>query len=731
MVQNDAPRTDCMPIQFDNYAAAAQSIVERVGKKIVIGAPLGIGKPIGLLNALYRLAESDPSIDLTILTALTLARPNYGSDLEKRFVSPLLERLLTNYEDPLYEQARVAQRLPKNINVIEFFLMTAKYLHNDYVQQNYINSTYSLAARDALDQGVNVMAQQVARSSAVPYQYSVSSNSDLFDAVVNGLRVKEANGEKIAILAEVNQNMPFMYGNEAVFNADVFTAIIDAQDYKSLFAIPHDELSAADHLIGFYTSFLVKDDSCLQIGIGKLSNSLANALIVRDQDPVVYQSVFEQLQAAEKFGEIIKTTGGLTPFTKGLYASTEMFSDSYMELLKIGILKKRVYDHIALQRLLNEKKLAETLLPDTLDVLLTNKLIQTNLTADDVAFLQEFGIFHQQVKFDDGMLVLPDNLVLSGNLTNAAERAAATKHCLGKSLSGGKIIHAGFFLGTNALYQYLRDLPETLRLQIDMTSIARTNSLNWSYELLALQRVDARFVNTAMMVTLGAVVISDGLQDMREVSGVGGQFDFVNMAQSLPTARSIINCHSTRATKQGVTSNIIWEYASFTIPRFLRDIVVTEYGIADCRAKTDSQIIKNMLNITDSRFQPGLLAQAKAAGKIEKDYQIPALFQQNHTQRIKALIKSLQQQGLCEPFPFGTELTVVELALKKVLLTLQGAPSARMLMWAIGAIFFVKNDEVYRTYLQRMDLLKPATLKQWFYKKLVKFMLHKTLPVSA
>ena len=211
-----------MPTQFDNYAAAAKSIVERVGKKIVIGAPLGIGKPIGLLNALYRLAEADSSIDLTILTALTLARPDYGSDLEKRFVSPLLERLLTNYVDPLYEQARVAQRLPKNINVIEFFLMTAKYLHNDYVQQNYINSTYSLAARDALDQGVNVMAQQVARSSTTPHTYSVSSNSDLFDAVVKGLREKEANGEKIAILAEVNQNVPFMYGKEAVFNGRCF-----------------------------------------------------------------------------------------------------------------------------------------------------------------------------------------------------------------------------------------------------------------------------------------------------------------------------------------------------------------------------------------------------------------------------------------------------------------------------------------------------------------------------
>lgn len=51
-----------------------------------------------------------------------------------------------------------------------------------------------------------------------------------------------------------------------------------------------------------------------------------------------------------------------------------------------------------------------------------------------------------------------------------------------------------------------------------------------------------------------------------------------------------------------------------TIPRFLRDIVITEYGIADCRSKTDSEVIQAMLNIADSRFQPKLLAQAKKHG---------------------------------------------------------------------------------------------------------------------
>ncbi len=708
-----------MTTEYDNYEAAAKNIIARVGKKIVIGAPLGIGKPIGVLNALYRLAEADTSINLTIITALTLARPDYSNDLEKRFVAPLLDRILTNYVDPLYEKARVAQCLPKNINVIEFFLTTAKYLHNDYVQQNYVNSTYSLVARDALALGINAIAQVVARSPEPPYLYSVSSNSDLFDAIANGLQGRE----KIAIVGEVNQKMPFMYGSHAVFIDDKFTDIVDTHDYKSLFAIPHDELSAADHLIGFYTSFLIKDDSCLQIGIGKLSNAVANALIVRDKNPQVYQHVYDTLRAREKFGDLIAALGELKPFSKGLYASTEMLSDGYMQLYNQGILKKRVYDHIGLQRLINEKKISETLAPDTLNVLIANKVIPANLTAEDVDFLKQFGIFKAEIEFQNGLLLVA-NEKLASDLSLADNCAKVSKLCLGKYLINGKIIHAGFFLGTNDFYQQLRDLPDLVRHQIDMTSIARTNSLHWSYDLLALQRTDARFVNTAMMVTLGAVVISDGLKDMREVSGVGGQFDFVNMAQNLPSARSIINCHSTRTSRR-VTSNIIWEYPNYTIPRFLRDIVVTEYGIADCRAKVDADIIKCMLNIADSRFQPMLLAQAKSAGKIEKDYEIPALFRQNFPRQTKALVKELQQKGLCEPYPFGTELTDTEQVLKKVLLILKTKRPLSMFLLVLRALCFFKSDQEYMAYLERMQLAKPENFKEFVYKKLLMFMIFK------
>ena len=59
-----------------------------------------------------------------------------------------------------------------------------------------------------------------------------------------------------------------------------------------------------------------------------------------------------------------------------------------------------------------------------------------------------------------------------------------------------------------------------------------------------------------------------------------------------------------------------------TIPRFFKDIVVTEYGVVDIRDSTDEETIAVILNITDSRFQDQLLEQAKRAGKIDKNYAI-------------------------------------------------------------------------------------------------------------
>lgn len=706
-----------MTKHHSTYESLAQSIIDQVGKKVTIGIALGIGKPIGVINALYRIAEADKSIQLTIISALTLTRPRFKNELEKRFAEPLLQRLLKNYEDPLYEEPRILQKLPANIRVIEFFLSPAKYLHNGYAQQNYISSAYTHAVRDAQNFEINVVGQQLAHSADNPNLYSLSSNSDLY---IDMVKAMQKSGRKIAVIAEVNNNLPFMYG-DAVLHADTFTDIVDTGEYPALFPLPRDEITVRDHMIGLYTSTLVKDGSCLQVGIGTLSNAVANALIMRHKQNQTYVDLLNQLQTKEKFGVTINHVGSDEIFNEGLYASTEMMSDEYLNLFNAGILKRRVYDHFGLQRLMNEKKINDKVTPTTLDILLENGLINSKLTHDDFNFLQHYGIFKSDINYSDGQLTLHDGSQISADLSNPTSKQSIISSCLCHTLKNGIIAHAGFFLGSVDFYQQLLTMPTAERKLFNMTTINRTNKLTWHPELLTLQRQNARLINTAMMVTLGGAIVSDGLKDLQEISGVGGQFDFVNMGQNLENARSIINCRSVRQTKNGLESNIVWEYPNITIPRFLRDIVVTEYGIADCRSKIDADVIKALLNITDSQFQPDLLAKAKSAGKIERDYEIPSEFRNNHYAKIEKIIKDLQLKGFCKPYPFGSDLTPLEINLQSALMSLKNANKFKLILLVLASLFSFGNKATSAPYIERMGLLNPKNFKEWMYKKLLQY----------
>src|SRR5262245_52842954 len=95
----------------------AEKIIDSVGPNLVLGIPNGIGKPMLLVNALYRIVEADHRLNLKIFTGLTLVRPQYRSSLEKRFIEPLLQRLFPSFPDALYARAQRGGSLPRNIEV--------------------------------------------------------------------------------------------------------------------------------------------------------------------------------------------------------------------------------------------------------------------------------------------------------------------------------------------------------------------------------------------------------------------------------------------------------------------------------------------------------------------------------------------------------------------------------------------------------------------------------------
>src|SRR5690606_41950316 len=91
----------------------------------------------------------------------------------------------------------------------------------------------------------------------------------------------------------------------------------------------------------------------------------------------------------------------------------------------------------------------------------------------------------------------------------------------------GAVLHGGFFLGPQAFYQRLRDMPLEQRVRFAMTRISFVNELYGQEALKRRQRRDARFINTAFGMTLLGAGVADQLEDGRVLSGVGGQYNFV------------------------------------------------------------------------------------------------------------------------------------------------------------------------------------------------------------
>jgi acyl-CoA hydrolase len=270
----------------------------------------------------------------------------------------------------------------------------------------------------------------------------------------------------------------------------------------------------------------------------------------------------------------------------------------------------------------------------------------------------------------------------------------------------GALLHAAFFLGSRAFYRALREMPEAELAKLRMGPVSFVNELYGDEAAKRRARVKARFVNNAMMATLLGAVISDALENGQVVSGVGGQYNFVAQGFALADARSIIVLRATRTARRRTTSTILWNYGHTTIPRHLRDVVVTEYGIADLRGKTDRDVIAAMLAIADSRFQDELLRRAKDAGKIEKSFELPAACRDNTSERIARALGEARE--LLPPFPFGSDFTATEERLIPALELLRAAPPLHLAgLLARGLLASAPAKDVHDC-LARMGLAHPS-----------------------
>ena len=329
------------------------------------------------------------------------------------------------------------------------------------------------------------------------------------------------------------------------------------------------------------------------------------------------------------------------------------------------------------------------------------------------------GLYGCSEMFVHGLMVLADAGIVRRKVYPDADRQAqANAGTLDESLQGdGVSIHGGFILGPRDFYQRLRELPHSKRLEFNMTAISYINELYGQEELKRLQRRDARFVNSAFTVTLLGAAVADQLEDGRVLSGGGGQYNFVAQGHALHDARSVIMLRSWRESGGDVSSNIVWEYGHCTIPRHLRDIVVTEYGIADLRGKTDSKVIEALLNITDSRFQTELTTQAQLMGKLPKDFRLDPRFADNSPQRLQEIAD--RHPHLFPEYPLGSDFSAQEQDLLRALNWLKSKFKLTQMYQLGKATLDAPSPQAFPEHLERMQLAQPDGLRDELYQRLL------------
>jgi acyl-CoA hydrolase len=709
------------PIRYTSPEECVEATLSRVGKHVVLGLPVAIGKPNGLVNSFVARALADRSIRLTIVTALSLRKPRWHSDLERRLVEPLAQRVFGAYTELEYVRLIERGRLPENIEVIEFYLEPGAWLNSASLQQSYLSANYTHVARDALKRGLNVIAQLVARppaGEAPAGLLSLGANADLTAELLPQIAQMRASGKPFALIGQVHGELPFMYG-DALVAADTFDYLLEDPGTR-LFCPPNAPIPRTEYSIALNVSTLIRDGGTLQLGIGELGDAIVYALQLRHQEPATYRDVLESMGLLARNRRLIETEGGTAPFERGLYGCTEMLADGFLDLYRSGVLKRRVYASAKLQRLLDGGHIDEHVSERTLAAL--HAAGMRRMSFADFHEFRDVGLFRDDVEYDRGMLVTPDGTQLRANFDDPEQRQQIARTCLGARLRNGALVDSGFFFGPKAFYEELRNMPAAERRLFAMRAISFVNELyGHEWDLKLAQRCHARFVNTTMMVTGLGAAVSDTLEDGRVVSGVGGQYNFVAMAHALPEARSILCVRATRNSRGVLSSSMPWSYGHTTIPRHLRDIVVTEYGVADLRGRTDREVVEALLAIMDSRFQDKFVADAQRARKLPRDYRIPDVARNNYPRQLQERFAPWRARGLFQDLPYGSDVTSEEVVLARALRGLQAATQSwpGRMRTALKALTAEESDPALRPYFARMAMEAPRSVKERMEKRLL------------
>lgn len=173
-----------------------------------------------------------------------------------------------------------------------------------------------------------------------------------------------------------------------------------------------------------------------------------------------------------------------------------------------------------------------------------------------------------------------------------------------KTTDPGKIVYT-FATGTRKLYDFLDGNPDCMIAPVDYTNdpfvIARNDNMVC--------------LNNALEIDLYGQVASEST-GIRQISGTGGQLDFIIAAAHSKGGKGLICLSSTYTDREGRLQSRIRPAldpcTTVTVPRSYAPIVITEYGVADLRAKTTWERAELLISVAHPDFRDELMQAAKA-----------------------------------------------------------------------------------------------------------------------
>ncbi len=194
---------------------------------------------------------------------------------------------------------------------------------------------------------------------------------------------------------------------------------------------------------------------------------------------------------------------------------------------------------------------------------------------------KDLGI-HSEM-FSDGVVELME----AGVITNAK-----------KQINRGKFV-ATFLMGTRRLYDFVDNNPDVELMPVDVVNDPKVIAKN----------DNVVSINSCVEVDLMGQVCAESV-GLKQISGVGGQVDFVRGAAMSKGGRTIMTMPATAA--KGKISKIVpllAEGAAVTTSRCDVDYVVTEYGIAQLHGCTLRERASRLIRIAAPEFRESLSAE--------------------------------------------------------------------------------------------------------------------------